>query len=265
MEEKQMRNPVKERLTQGEPTIGYWLSLAAPAAAEVLAASGIDWLMIDTEHSPAGGETVEHMLRAMKGTPVVPLVRVAANDPALIKQALDRGALGVLVPLVGSAEQARAAVAASRYPPAGIRGVAGTRASGYGADLPRYFEEWNRQVLVAVQIETVAALEQVEAIAAVPGLDVLFIGPNDLSAGLGCFRRFDHPDFRGAVRRILEAARRAGIAAGYMTAGPAEALARIAEGFHFVALGSDARLLGAAAAAQCAEVRRALAAQEGRA
>jgi 2-keto-3-deoxy-L-rhamnonate aldolase RhmA len=257
-------NPVRQRLRQGRPVLGHWVSLGSAAVVEVLAetgaAAGMDWLMLDTEHSPAEGETVEQMIRAMKGTPVVPLVRVAGNDPVLIKKALDRGALGVLVPLVGTPEAARAAVAASRYPPEGIRGAAGTRANRYGADLPRYFAEWNRQVLVACQVETRQALEQVEAIAAVPGVDVLFIGPNDLSAALGCFRQFGHPAFLQAVERILRAARDHGIAAGYMTSGAEEALARIAQGFRFIALGSDARLLAAAVTATYEEVRGGLAA-----
>ena len=252
-------NPVKQRLRQDLPAVGHWISLGSPAVVELLAGAGMDWLMIDTEHSPAGWETVEHMIRAMGGTPVVPLVRVAGNDPVLIKQALDRGALGVLVPLVSTPEQARAAVAAGKYPPEGIRGVAGTRASRYGADLPQYFAEWNRRVLIAVQMETVQALENVEAIAAVPGLDVLFIGPNDLSASLGCFRQFDHPAFRAAAEHVLQAARRAGVAAGYMAAGAADVLTRIDQGFRFVALGSDARLLSGAAAAAYAEVRKGLA------
>ena len=250
-----VHNPVKERLQQGQPVVGHWISLASAAVVEIMAASGMDWLLFDMEHSPAGGETVEAMIRAMKGTVTVPLVRVAGNDPVLIKQALDRGALGVLVPLVETPEQARAAATASRYPPEGIRGVAGTRANRYGADLAAYFAEWNRQVLVSCQVETARALEQVEAIAAVPGIDLLFVGPNDLSAALGCFRQFDHPRFLAAVERILEATRRASIAAGYMTAGAAEALARIDQGFRFVALGSDARLLAGGTQAVYEEVR----------
>ncbi len=261
-----LSNPLKERLRQGLPVLGYWVSLSSAAVVEVLAEAGapagLDWLMLDTEHSPAEGETVEHMIRAMKGTPVVPLVRVAGNDAVLIKKALDRGALGILVPLVGTPDQAREAVAASRYPPDGIRGVAGTRANRYGADLPRYFAGWNRQVLVACQIETRQALEQVEEIAAVPGVDVLFIGPNDLSAALGCFRLFDHPTFVQAVERILGAARERGLVAGYMTSGAEEALIRIAQGFRFIALGSDARLLAGAVTTTYEAVRRGLAARE---
>jgi len=244
-----IENAVKRRLHAGLPAVGHWLSLPSAAVAELMAGFEPDWLMIDTEHGPAGGEVVEDLIRAMKGTATTPLVRVRANDPALIKQALDRGAMGVLVPMVSSAEAARAAVSAAKYPPEGIRGVAGTRASRYGADLPEYFARWNREVLVAVQIETAQALETVEAIAAVPGLDVLFVGPNDLSAALNCFRQFDRPEFQQAVARILGAAQRQGLAAGYHTGTVEEALERIRQGFRLVGLSSDARLLASAMAA----------------
>ncbi len=253
-----IENRAKRRLQQGYPVIGHWISLPSPALVELLAGFGMDWLVIDTEHGPAGWETVEDMIRAMKGTVVTPLVRVAANDPAVIKKALDRGVLGAVIPLVGTAEEARAAVAACRYPPEGIRGVAGTRASRYGADLPQYVAEWNREVLVVCQVETAGALDNVEAIAATPGVDVLFVGPNDLSANLDRFRQFDHPDFTRAVDRILAAAGRHGVATGYMAGSVEEALARIDQGFRFMALGSDARLLAGAAAAVYGQMHKAL-------
>ncbi len=253
-----IENLVKRRLQQGFPAIGHWITFPSPAVVELMAGFGMDWLMIDTEHGSAGWETVEDLIRAMNGTDVTPLVRVAGNDPVLIKKALDRGALGVLVPLVNTAEAARTAVAACKYPPEGIRGVAGTRANRFGAELPQYFAEWNRNVLVACQIETVQALENVDAIAAVPGIDVLFIGPNDLSANLNRFRHFDDPAFTRAVNRILEQSQRHDIAAGYMVSSVEEALARIEQGFRFVALGTDTRLLAGATAATYEKVRKAL-------
>ena len=159
-----MANQVKAKLSRGEVTVGHWLSFPSPSVAELMASFGMDWLVIDTEHGPAEYETVEDMIRAMRGTPVVPLVRVGGNDPVLIKKALDRGAYGVVVPLVNSPEEARAAVMACRYPPEGIRGVAGTRETRYGMDLRPYFESWNQDVLLVVQIETRQALERVEAV-----------------------------------------------------------------------------------------------------
>ncbi|MFN3285198.1 MAG: HpcH/HpaI aldolase family protein [bacterium] len=243
-----MRNLVKHRLQEGGVAVGYWLTLPSPSVAEILGALPLDWLLVDLEHSPIGWETLEDMLRALRGTPVVPLVRVPSGEAPVLKRALDRGPWGVVVPLVGSAEEARRVVAACRYPPDGIRGVAGTRASGYGTTLPEYFSTWNREVLIACQVETLQAVESVDEIAAVDGVDVLFVGPNDLSANLQRWRDLESEDFRRAVDRVLAAARRHGKAAGVMCTGPEDALARVDQGFRFIALGSDARLLSAAAA-----------------
>ncbi|MBM3470082.1 MAG: aldolase [Armatimonadetes bacterium] len=252
-------NPLKSRLAQGLPAVGHWISIPSPSVVELLAAFEMDWLLLDMEHGPANTETVEDLLRAMKGTGVTPLVRVVANDVGVIKQALDRGAYGVIVPLVNTPEQAQAAVAAAKYPPEGIRGVAGSRVNRFGADLPDYFARWNSQVVVICQIETTEALASVNEIAATPGVDVLFVGPNDLSANLGCFRQFDNPEFKAAVERVLAATRRHGIAAGYMASNAEEALERLAQGFRFVAAGSDTRLLSGAAAATYAKIRAGLA------
>lgn len=254
---------MKQRLKQGLPAIGSWINLPSPAIAEFMADYGVDWLVFDTEHGPYSEEAVEDLIRAVRGTDVTPLVRVAGNDPVLIKKALDRGAQGIICPLVSTAEEARGVVAACKYPPDGIRGVAGTRASNYGRDLAGYFDRWNSQVLVACQIETVQALQNVEAIAAVGGLDVLFIGPADLSASLGLFGQSDHPEVRAAVRRIVEAARDCGIAAGYYASGPEEVLSCVDQGIQFVACGSELRLLGSAAESAYGMIRKGLSEREG--
>src|SRR5437867_9112696 len=218
----------------------------------------MDWLVIDAEHGPAGWETVEEIVRAMKGTEVTPVVPVAANEAAFIKRALDRGGHGVVVPLVNTAAHAAAAVAAAKFPPDGIRGVAGTRASRYGLDLPDCVARWNEEVLVICQLETVEAVRNAEAIAAVPGVDVLFIGPNDLSASLGAFRQFDNPEYRRAVDRILTAARAHHKRAGIMASSADDALVQIDLGFRFVSVGSDTRMLAAATAAAYETVRSGL-------
>jgi 2-keto-3-deoxy-L-rhamnonate aldolase RhmA len=254
-------NHVKAHLKQGLPVVGHWVSLPDPSIAELLASFDPDWLVIDTEHGPATWERVEDMLRAMKGTNVVPIVRIVNNDPGLMKQAFDRGAYGVIVPMVNTAEEARSAVAWAKYPPEGMRGVAGTRVSRYGMDMAQYFPEWNAQVLVILQIETREALKNVEAIAATPGVDVLFVGPNDLSANLNVFRQFDHPEFTKALQVIQAAAKKHGVATGYMTGGAEETLQRIEQGFQFVAAGSDARLLAGAAKATYDKIRDGLAAR----
>ncbi len=252
-------NTVKSRLKQGLPAVGHWISLPSPSIAELLVTFEPDWLVIDTEHGPSGWERVEDILRAMKGTNVVPIIRIVNNDVGLFKQAFDRGAYGVLVPMINTPDEARAAVAACKYPPEGSRGVAGTRVTRYGMDLPEYFAEWNKQVLVILQIETPEGLKNVDAIAAVPGVDVLFVGPNDLSANLGIFRKFDHPDFKAALERIQAATRKHSVAAGYMASGAEETLQRIDEGFQFVAAGTDARLLAGAAKLAYDTIREGLA------
>ena len=256
-----MHNPLKQRLREGKVVVGYWLTLPSPSVAEIMGSLALDWLLVDLEHGPIGWETLEDMLRALRGTPVVPLVRVPSGEPPVLKRALDRGPLGVVVPLVSTAEEAERVVAACRYPPQGIRGVAGSRASGYGATLAEYFAAWNREVLVACQVETVEALQRVDEIAAVDGVDVLFVGPNDLSANLNRWRDLEYEGFREALNRVLAAARRHGKAAGVMCTGPEDALARVDQGFRFVALGSDARLLAAAAGRAAQQLREGLAAR----
>jgi len=254
-----MPNKVKEKLKQGKPAVGFWISLPSPAIAEIMSGFNMDWLLIDTEHGSADYDIVEQLLRAMKGSEVVPLIRVAANDAALIKKALDRGAYGVLVPLVNTAEEAAAAVAACKYPPEGIRGIAGTRASRYGLVLGDYFRTWNDNVLVGIQIETRQALANVEAIAAVPGVDMLFCGPNDLSANLNMFMQFDRPEFQEAVQKILAAAKKHGKAAGYMAVNAQAALERIKDGFTFVTAGTDARLLSSGVQSAMEQIQAGLA------
>ncbi len=259
-----MANPVKEKLAAKEPTVGFWLSFASAAVAELVASFGMDWVMIDTEHGPASFETVEDMIRAIRPVPTVPLVRVQDGNHSTIKKALDRGAAGVLVPMVESAEQARGIVDACTFPPDGSRGIAGTRASRFGLDLRGYLESWNRDVVIALQVETRPGLEAVEAIAAVPGVDCLFIGPNDLSAGLGRFQEFDRPEYTRAVARIKAAGDAHGIATGYMATDAASTVARVGEGFRFVAAGTEARVLAGATHALFSDIRKGLAAGRGR-
>lgn len=251
-------NAVKQRLKQGLPTVGSWINLASPTAAEFMSAYGMDWLVFDTEHGPYSEEALEDLIRAVRGTEVVPLVRVAGDDPVLIKKALDRGAMGIICPLVNTEEQAREVVRACKFPPEGIRGVAGTRASDYGRDLANYFDTWNSRVLVACQIETAQAVQNVEAIAAVSGVDVLFIGPSDLSASLGHFGQASHPEVRSAVQRVIRAAQEEGIAAGYYASGPEEVLRCVDDGINFVACTSELGLLRGAAESAYSMIREGL-------
>ncbi len=253
-----IKNEVKRKLKQGEPTVGNWVGLPSPSVVEILVRFGMDWLVLDTEHGPYGEEMLEDMMRAMRGSGVTPIIRVPDTDPAIIKKALDRGGYGIICPLVNTAEQARLAVSSCKYPPEGIRGVAGARASGYGADLPTYYAECNDEILVACQIETAEALDNVEEIAAVPGVDMLFIGPSDLSANLGLFGRTDEPSFRAAVDSICSAARAADVAIGYYASDPQDVLRCIEEGMTFVSLANDVRFLAGAAEEDYRRVREGL-------
>lgn len=178
-------NDFKRRLLAGEPLDGLWMSLTSPVAAEALSLLGYDWLLFDTEHAPVEMAQVQPLLQAASAGESNLIVRPAWNDKVLIKRALDIGAQTLLVPFVQTADEAAAAVAATRYPPHGIRGVAGgTRASRYGL-AKDYFEKANSQIAVIVQIETVDALARLEEIAAVPGVDGVFIGPSDLASSFG--------------------------------------------------------------------------------
>jgi 4-hydroxy-2-oxoheptanedioate aldolase len=236
-------NPLKRALREGRPQIGLWSELASPTAVEVLAGSGFDFLVLDTEHAPNELPAVLAQLRAMAEGGTSAVVRVAWNDPVLLKRLLDVGAQSVLVPFVQDADEARRAVAATRYPPHGIRGVAlVTRASRWGR-VRDYARRAQEEICLVVQLETRAALANLESIAGVEGVDVLFIGPSDLAADMGHLGDSAHPEVRAAiddaVRRISATGRAAGILA------PAEEDARhwLALGCRFVAVGSDVGLL----------------------
>ncbi len=203
---------LKRRLRAGESVVGAWLTLADSVVAEVMASTGFDLILIDTEHGPFSIESLQTVLMAFRAQPTVPMVRVPWNDPVLIKQALDVGAEGILIPMVRSAEEARRAVAACKYPPEGIRGFGPRRASDYGRNVDDYVETANESIIVMPQLEHVDAARDIEAILDVPGVDCLCIGPNDLSGSAGYLRQLDHPVVADAINRILDAAKARGIA-----------------------------------------------------
>ena len=231
----------KARLQRREPTIGSWLTLGHPAVAEIMATSGLDWIVIDMEHSSITLDQAEALIRVIDLAGCVPLVRVTENDPALIKRVMDSGAHGILVPMVNSADDAHKAVAAVHYPPAGIRAVGLARAHGYGLDFTSYREWADREAVVIVQIEHIDAVNALEAILAVPGVDGFIVGPYDLSGSLGIPGQFEHEAFQRAVRRIQEVAARSGVPSGTHVVPPDPALvtARFHEGYLFVAYSDD--------------------------
>lgn len=233
---------LKSRLAARTPTFGCWLSLAAPLAAEALSHAGFDFLVIDTEHSPADGMDMLALLQAIGNGPALPVVRVTDNQPALVKRALDAGAINIVFPNVASAQEARRAVEVMRYPQpgrGGQRGVAGgVRAARFGFDRD-YLQRANDEVACIVQIESVAALQAVDAIAAIEGVDALFVGPADLSASLGHLGQPEHPVVQQAIAQIAQAAARHGKACGIFCTTVESARRCAAQGFTLIALAAD--------------------------
>ena len=231
---------IRERVLRGDLVTGTFLNLGSSLTAEIAGRAGLDWVVIDLEHGAGDHQNLLFQLQALENTPTVPLVRVPWNDPVWFKRVLDLGPSGVMVPWVNSVEEARRAVAAKSYPPQGIRGAAAmNRACGFGAEFDTYFRSANDQLVLAAQIETRQALECVESIAAVEGVDILFIGPLDLSLSLGVPRQLAHPEMRAAKARVVEACRRAGKAAGMLVAREEEIQETVDSGFTVVGLSSD--------------------------
>ncbi len=197
---------LKNKWREGKISVGGWSTSSDALIAVNLARVGFDYVIIDNEHAPRNTESLREILWMFRDSETVPLVRVEDNRPDVIKQVLDHGAQGVLVPLIGSVEEAKRAIASCKYPPDGIRGFGPKAASNYGAD-EGYFENWNDNVIVMLQVELVSLLDVIEEVAQLEGLDSVFIGPSDLSLGMGCFQQWDHPDFKSAVSRIVKAAK----------------------------------------------------------
>lgn len=241
-------NAFKVALNAGQPQIGLWSSLCSNIASEIIAGSGFDWIVLDTEHAPNEVPGLLSQLQAMATSPTEPVVRVAWNDAVVIKRVLDIGARALLIPFVQNATEARAAVAATRYPPRGIRGVSvAPRANRYGR-LAGYHHVAHESVCVIVQIETRVACAEIEAIAEVEGVDGIFIGPSDLAADMGHLANPRHSEVQAAISDACLRIRAAGKAAGMLTGDPDEACRYLAAGFTFVAMGSDAGVLASATA-----------------
>lgn len=241
-------NRFKQAIGAGRRQVGLWLTLSTAYSAEVVAGAGFDWLLLDTEHSPGDVLTVMAQLQALSGYPdVSPVVRPASNDPVLIKRYLDIGARTLLIPYVQSAEEAAAAVAATRYPPAGMRGVSAlTRATRFGR-VPDYARTAHSEICLLVQIETQRGLDALEEIAVVEGIDGVFIGPGDLAASLGHIGELGHPAVVAAIEDAVRRIAAAGKPAGILTSDTAFAERCVALGTRFTAVGVDAGLLARAA------------------
>lgn len=235
---------LRERVLNKELLFGTFLNLGSSLTAEIAGHVGFDWLLIDLEHGAGNRQELLYQLQAIENTPAVPLVRIAWNDPIRFKQVLDLGASGIMVPYIQTAEEARRSVAAMRYPPAGIRGVAVmNRACSFGPGFDEYFNTASSRLVTILQIETAEAIKNIEEIAAVDGADVLFVGPMDLSVGLGIAKQWDHPDLRAALSKVVNACRKFGKAAGMIAMNESQIDQVVADGFTMVACSSDSGAL----------------------
>ena len=239
-------NPFRQllRAAGSKPPIGTWISSASPIVAEAIGHAGFDWGVVDMEHAPLDMMSLVHLLQALAGTKTTPIVRVPWNDAVMVKRVLDAGATTVLFPFVQSVEDARRAVASTRYPPRGVRGVGSSfaRSSRWGR-VEGYAQAADAQMCVLVQVETVAGLGQLAAIADVEGVDGVFFGPADLAASMGLLGQSTHADVKRAIEGGIATVRAAGKAAGVLAVDVALARRYLDQGAQFVAVGADVSLM----------------------
>jgi len=243
---------IKSRLRQGKVSIGTWLTMAHLSVAEILADAGYDWVMIETEHTAIDVSEVMGLIMAVEGRGAIPLVRLAGIDPVQAKAVMDAGAAGVMIPMVNSKSDAEAAVNAVKYPPLGERGACGAqRGQGYGFGYDNYVDyvhRANENSLLMIQIEHIDAVNAIDDILSVSGIDGTFIGPYDLSMSMGLPGQLDHADVKSAKQRVLNATRTRGLAAGIHIVHPDSDLddleQHVSLGYQFVALGTDILFLG---------------------
>jgi 2-dehydro-3-deoxyglucarate aldolase len=244
-------NSLRQRLLARERLIGCWCSLANPISTEALGVAGFDWLLLDGEHSPNDVVSFVPQLMALKDSVSAPVVRPSSNNAIEIKRLLDAGFYNFLVPFVESADEARRAVSATRYPPQGIRGVSVSQRSNRYNTVPGYFQGINEQISVIVQIESPAGVAAVREIAAVDGVDGVFIGPSDLAAGYGHLGNANHPEVQAAMAEIFKTVQAAGKAIGILAPVEADARRYLEMGATFVAVGSDLGIFRGATQALC--------------
>jgi 2-keto-3-deoxy-L-rhamnonate aldolase RhmA len=239
---------LKKRLKDGETLIGCWLNLGSSITAEMVGMSGFDWVLLDLEHGAGEQKDLLHQLQALEHTPAASIVRVESGVKERIHRVLDLGAEGIMCPRINDLSEAKNAIQGILYPPEGIRGVAKmVRATGFGKNFSQYYSNAKNDIVGVVQIETKEVLQDVDAIAAMDGVDVLFIGPADLSMALGIFGEFEHPKFKEAVEITVNAARKAGKATGILIFDPDEFIAYKNLGIQLIACGSDGSFVAYAA------------------
>jgi len=235
-----MENKIKSLLKQGKQTAGAWLQMTSPFSAEIMARAGFDWLIVDMEHAPGDFLNLASQLQAMGKTGCVPFVRAPWNDPVAIKRILDTGVMGVLIPYVNTAEEAKNAVAACKYPPEGIRGLAGsTRAAYFGQNSMDYLKDANDEILVIIAVETGEAIDNLDEILAVEGLDGIFIGPMDLATSMGYFGDPSHPEVQQAITTVEKKTLKADKYLGTIGGSWEQAKEKYDRGYQFLMLMSD--------------------------
>jgi 4-hydroxy-2-oxoheptanedioate aldolase len=239
-------NPVKRLLDQGKPTFGTWLSLGSVFASRVLARVGFQWLTLDMEHSPIDWETAGNVFGAVADAGCVPLARVPRGDHDLIKRVLDAGAFGIVVPMVDTVEQAKIAIDATKYPPVGNRSLGGgMHALNFGAAAGEYFQKANDEILVVLQTESPTGIKNAPDIYSLPGVDAIFVGPVDLRANMRSSDGTEAPEeeFQAGMARILEVGKEVGTPVGMHVMSPEDAVMRAEEGWQFLAVASDLRMM----------------------
>jgi len=240
------RNHVRAKLKRGESSVGTWLTLPDPVAAHLMARIGFDWLTVELEHTPTSLETAAHCIAIIGASGPAPLVRIPWNSVENIKRVLDIGSWGIVVPMVNTRSEAQAVVEAARYAPQGSRSIGGQlHAASFDTDPATYYAKANEEILVVVMAEHVKAIENAEEIFSVPGIDAVFVGPNDLHNSMGKPPAFesDEPQFVQALEHVLKVARKCGVAPGIHVADAEAARRRIAQGFQFVAVASETGMM----------------------
>jgi 2-dehydro-3-deoxyglucarate aldolase len=256
-----MMTNLKEKLQKRELTIGSWLTLGHTAIAEIMAKAGFEWLVVDMEHSVITLDVAQQLIQVIEGCGVMPLVRVGENNPNIIKRVMDAGAYGVIVPMVNDSQQAEAAVRAVKYPPVGTRGVGLARAQGYGHTFDEYAATLNQESIVIAQIEHIEAVDNLESIISVNGIDGCIIGPYDLSGSLGVPGKFDHADVSAALKKVEQTCKKRKVALGFHIIQPDYRLVleKVSRGYSFIGFSLDILFLGNTCREQITKLKESLA------